>query len=222
MDLDPFRNHILKTYFLLRVGMALIGILFPLVLWFIGLLIGIDLQGSISAYYHTPIGDVFVGSLFAVGSFLFLYRGFTREEDLVLDLAGIFAFGVALLPTSAITNLECVNFTAPLLHGASAILFFVAIAYVCIFRALDTLDELESEARRRLYKRLYRFLGAGMIFFPLLSALLLNLLDETQSIVFFVELVGIWTFSAYWIVKSVEIASSQLDNKPFGPPTARS
>lgn len=218
MNLETFRQHILATYFSSRVGIAIVGILFPLILWLVGLKLGVELQGSISAYYHTPMRDVFVGSLFAIGAFLYLYKGYSKKEDIVLDFAGIFALCIALLPTSAVTKLVCNTFTAPYLHGIFAILFFVLISYVCICGASDTLEGIKNESRKRFYKNLYRVLGGLMIFLPLLSALLLNLLDQTQSIVFFVELAGVWVFSAYWIVKSFEINESQLETeeKVFG------
>ncbi len=212
MKQDELKEHILKTYFWSRVGIAAISILFPLVLWFVGLSLNVHLQGSISAYYHTPMRDVFVGSLFAIGAFLYLYRGYSTVENIALDFAGIFAIGVAILPTSAISEPKCDTFTAPYLHGVCAILFFIAIAYVCIFQSSETLKEMIDESRRKFYEILYKILGVGMIVLPLLSALLLHLLDKTQSIVFFVELAGVWIFSTYWIVKSLEIQESHLDN----------
>ena len=139
MSKNNLDNHILETYFILRVGMGIIGLLFPLVLWFVGLGLGIDLQGSMSAYYHTPMRNVFVGFLFAIGPFLYLYKGFSGQEDLTLNLAGIFALGIALFPTEPTFELECETFTAGYIHGVSALSFFFAIAYVCLFRASDTL-----------------------------------------------------------------------------------
>ncbi len=212
-DLKNLRDHILNTYFLLCIGIALVGILFPLVLWFGGLIVGIELQGSISAYYHTPMRNVFVGSLFSIGTFLYLYKGFSKEENIALNFAGIFALCVALLPTSAIVDLKCATFTAPYLHGVSALFFFVIIAYVCIFRSKDTLAVLPKESsRRKNYERLYKIIGALMIFLPFLAALLLNLIGETNRIIFFVELAGVLVFSAYWILKSQEIRKTDSDN----------
>jgi hypothetical protein len=212
-DLKNLRDHILNTYFLLCVGIALIGILFPLILWFGGLIIGVQLQGSISAYYHTPMRNIFVGSLFSIGTFLYLYKGFSTQENIALNFAGIFALCVALLPTSAIVDLKCDTFTAPYLHGVSALLFFIIIAYVCIFRSKDTLAVISAGSpRRNFYERLYKILGILMIFLPFLSALLLHLLGETHSIVFFVEFAGVWVFSAYWIFKSREISETNIDN----------
>jgi hypothetical protein len=57
-------------------------------------------QGSISAYYFTAAHTVFVGSLCALGILLISYRGSKDSEDILLDLAGIMAFVVAMVPTT--------------------------------------------------------------------------------------------------------------------------
>ena len=207
------QQHIRDTYFSNRLGIAILGILFPLILWLIGLLLGIELQDSISTYYHTPMRDVFVGILFAIGTFLYIYKGYSTVEDFVLDGAGILAVCVALLPTSCPNELECDTFTAPLWHGISAILFFVLIAYICIFRALDTLGQSTiDEQRKKVYIVVYRILGVSMVVLPLSSALRLYLVNETGSLIFWVELVAVWVFSAYWIVKTIEIDESNLES----------
>jgi hypothetical protein len=210
MNKQNILKHILETYFWSRVGTAVIGILFPLILWLVGLRLGVELQGSISSYYHTPMRNVFVGILFAVGASLYLYRGYNMLENIVLNVAGILALCIALLPTSAVAELKCDTFTAPYLHGISAISFFLLIAYVCIFDLSKTLEEID-EPRKSFYQNLYRILGGFMIVFPLSSALLLLLTNETGSLIFWVELAGVWVFSAYWFVKTWEISESQLD-----------
>jgi hypothetical protein len=215
MQLDRLRNHILETYSLLRIGISLIGIFFPLVLWWVGLFRGVKLQGSISAYYHTSMGDVFVGSLCAIGVFLYFYKGVTTQENIALNFAGIFAVFVALFPTAAPSDLKCETFTAPYLHGTSAILFFIAIAYVSWFRASDTLNYVSNPVRRNRYKLLYKILAIAMISLPLLSAFLLYLFNETNIIVYAVEVVGVWVFSAFWIIKTLEIRETQIDKKAF-------
>jgi hypothetical protein len=220
------RQHILDTYFSTRIGIAIIGILFPLILWLVGLRLDVELQGSISAYYHTLMRNVFVGILFAIGASLYLYKGYSTVEDLVLDGAGICAVCVALLPTSCPDELKCDTFTAPVLHGVSAILFFILIAYICIFRASDTLNKEESnilghkkinskisESRKKCYRKIYWILGVLMVALPLFSALWLYFIGETGSLIFWVELAGVWVFSAYWIVKTWEIDESQLEKE---------
>ena len=56
-------------------------------------------QTSISAYYYTPARGVFVGALIAIGVCMLCLRGNTPGEDLLLNLAGMFAPVVALVPT---------------------------------------------------------------------------------------------------------------------------
>ena len=104
--------HVLGTYLDLRFGIAVFGFALPIILAGVGGILGIPLQGSISAYYHAtpaavdcsltatvwPAGTLrneFVGILIAVGAFLYLYKGFSRSENFALNLAGIFAVGVA-------------------------------------------------------------------------------------------------------------------------------
>ena len=195
--------------------MALIGIIFPLLLWGIGGVMGLPLQDSISAYYHTPLRNIFVGSLCAVGGFLYFYKGVSTRENIALNIAGIFAVLVAMLPTPAPPDATCETFTAPYWHGVCALLFFAAIAYVCIFRAGDTLNAIPYQRKQRLYRLIYYILGALMLILPVSAALLLHFLDKTGSIVFFVELAGIWVFGIYWITKTLEIRESHLDYIAF-------
>ena len=56
-------------------------------------------QTSISAYYYTPVHGIFIGALIAVGTCLICLRGNTDPEDILLNLAGMFAPVVALVPT---------------------------------------------------------------------------------------------------------------------------
>jgi hypothetical protein len=224
------REHILDTYTYLRLGMAGISIIFPLVLWWVGLVFGVKFQASISTYYHTPMRDIFVGSMIAIGVFLWFYQGVTKQENFALNCAGILAIVVALTPTAFLEKdgqVKCETFTtfpmrgisettASYIHGISAILFFGAIAFVCIFTSYKTLEEITSPARKNFYKKIYKFLGAGMIISPVSSALLLLFWEETNNIIYFIELVAVWSFSAYWIVKTIEINESQIDKKSLG------
>ncbi|TDO45767.1 hypothetical protein EV643_11291 [Kribbella sp. VKM Ac-2527] len=56
-------------------------------------------QGSISAYYYTPVHAVFVGALLAVAVCMVVLKGNTNLEDVLLNLGGMFAPVVALVPT---------------------------------------------------------------------------------------------------------------------------
>src|SRR5688572_22472438 len=57
-------------------------------------------QTSISAYYYTPVRAVFVGVLMAIGLMLIVIKGNNELEDGCLNVAGMLAPVVALVPTS--------------------------------------------------------------------------------------------------------------------------
>jgi hypothetical protein len=56
-------------------------------------------QGSVSAYYYTPVRAFFVSALVAIGVCLVCLRGNTVWEDGLLNLAGVFAAIVGFVPT---------------------------------------------------------------------------------------------------------------------------
>jgi len=58
------------------------------------------LLGSISAYYYTPAQVIFVSGLIAVGACMVALKGTTEFEDVVLNLGGMFAAVVAIVPTT--------------------------------------------------------------------------------------------------------------------------
>ena len=55
--------------------------------------------GSISAYYYTPARAVFVAALCAIGTALVVFKAATTREDIALNVAGVGAFTLALVPT---------------------------------------------------------------------------------------------------------------------------
>ena len=210
-------KRIASTYFYLRMGMGIIALVFPVLLW-IGGRVGanLPLQGSMSAYYHAEQGymrDWFVGILFAIGIMLFLYKGFTRIEDYVLNVAGVLALGIALFPMAWPESGKPPYYGT--IHGSCAIFFFLCIAYVCIFHGDDTLDLLEQNRGQKAiqkYRRTYKILGSLMIISPLIAAGASTFFGFS-SFSFFVETVGVWVFAAYWLVKTREEFWTGADEK---------
>ena len=100
MEPDPALAAI-KTYNYLRIALAaLVLLLFVSVAleWWTA-----DgcLQPSISAYYFTPVRAVFIGVLVTMGVCLVALKGNTDGEDVLMNLAGMLAPGVAFIPTGA-------------------------------------------------------------------------------------------------------------------------
>jgi hypothetical protein len=70
-------------------------------------------ESSISAYYFTSVHSIFIAVLCALGSLLIIYKGSSDTEDVLLTLAGILAFIVAMVPTNrplTPANLVCGRF----------------------------------------------------------------------------------------------------------------
>lgn len=62
---------------------------------------------SISHFYYSRFtGDLFVGALFFIGTFLLAYRGEARWENNLSKLAGFCAYGVAVFPASGVGCME--------------------------------------------------------------------------------------------------------------------
>ena len=84
----------------LRRAVGVCGLALPVLLVPLGwLILGVPPQDNLSSYVHTPLRDVFVGLLFAIGVLLFCYRGpRTRSKNWTANLAAAFALGLALFP----------------------------------------------------------------------------------------------------------------------------
>lgn len=100
---DP--KDMLKTYRYLRIGMAgavaLIGVSVGWEAFQAFREEGWCLQTSLSAYYYTPVRAIFVGALMAIGLALIVIKD-RPVEDTALNVAGMLAPVVALVPTTKI------------------------------------------------------------------------------------------------------------------------
>lgn len=132
-----------KTYRYLRIAMiALVLGLGVSVAYEASHVAGDCLKSSISAYYYSPVRGFFVSSLVAIGVCLVCLQGNSALEDALLNLAGMLAPVVALVPTPFEAN-SCPsasrddhsssadvanNMTALLVLGAIALVITVLLA----------------------------------------------------------------------------------------------
>lgn len=197
--------------------MIVIASLFPLLLFFGGLLHGVEWQDSMSAYYYATVGDAtpamrvwFIGLLYALGAFLFLYKGFSKLEDWSLNFAGIFAVGVARFPmpwpAGSGSNLN--------IHYICAVLMFICVGIVTLFCTNQTLELVADPKKRKMFSIGYRIAGSSMVFLPIIFCLyneFLPELAERSHQVFWLEAVCIWAFALYWFIKSWELRGSMAE-----------
>ena len=95
---EHYSDYKLNQNFLARcVGIVAIGL--PLVMLTSLFVEGACMRASVSHFYYEVFyGDLFVGAMFFIGTFLLAYRGETRAENTFATSAGIGAFGTALFP----------------------------------------------------------------------------------------------------------------------------
>ena len=217
LDRDPgtaedLRKNILSTYFTLRLGIVILSVLLPLVLYFGGKLHGIPLADSMSAYYGEHQGEMrnwFVGILWTIGSFLYLYKGFSRLENILLNLAGAFAIGVAMVPCNCWTEAQG---PSNKVHNFVALSFFVAMALVCLFCANDTIPLL-PKGEQDAFRRRYHAIGIVLILSPLAAIVVSYAIARHNSYKFFIEAFAVWTFAFYWYTKSREFKITSAEKK---------
>lgn len=213
--LSDISHHIFSTYISMRLWMGIIALAYPVILYIWGAYNGVPLAQSISHYYwnltelQSPVRNLMVGGLFAIGFALYLYQGFTKAENYALNLAGIFAIGVALAPTEINCEPSCAKLT---MHGFFAVSLFICLVYVTWFRSGDTLKYLPA-ADAPKYKRMYFIAGLIMFMSPLIAFILQALLQQSGKQIFFIEASGVWAFAAYWFIKTAEMKQSGAEEK---------
>jgi len=202
------------SYLGLRKAIGIIGFALPFVLAFgKRLLQGPGIQDSISCYYYTDMGNVFVGSLCAIGVFLMSYRGYERSDELAGRLACAFAVGVALFPTT-----PCLGATPGFhfigkLHLLSAALLFLTLAYfsLCLFTKTDATNNPSPQKLQR--NTVYRWCGyiilACIVLIGVTELSRLKTLLEWLTPVFWLESLAIVAFGVSWLIKGETILKDQ-------------
>jgi uncharacterized protein DUF998 len=210
----------LISYITLRKAIGFIGILLPIVL-VLGSFITwgkyTEAQPSISDYYFTTMGDVFVGSLCAVALFLFCYKGHERIDGIMANIAAFFVVLVSLFPTS--TKLERIHTgltgnedVAKIVHFTSAALFFTALALFSLVLFKRSNGHPTKQKRRR--NMVYTICGWIMVG-CILAIAAYNFVPgwEDQfrhlkpTIVF--ETIALWAFGISWLTKGEAILSDK-------------
>jgi hypothetical protein len=228
-------NNFLVVHFLtLRKALGVIGITLPFVM-----VVGENLRDwlaphaapigrqvielSLSAYFHTGMRDVFVGSLCTIGVFLLCYKGYERRDDLVAGAAGACALLVALFPTTeqsreagdtgirppdSVTFFSGPNAPDPAvvgwIHFGSAALLFGLLAYMSI--VLFTRSDTPSPTKRKKTRNhVYRI--CGWVILACIAAIAAGKLlfdadfERRTRFVFWFESIAVVVFGISWLTK---------------------
>ena len=203
-------NPLLISYMTLRKAIGFLAISLPAILIIGTFTIGgcTHIEASISHYYFTVMGDVFVGFLISTGIFLISYKGYDLKDNIVSFLAGIFVLCIALFPTSKNEDVGCVIRTlgdVPLrihAHYISAALFYLTLSYMSLF--LFTKSSGNKTKQKIARNRIYRVCGIMI----LVAILLIALEDYIPSLdkgrfkpTFWLEWVANFSYGVSWLIK---------------------
>jgi len=226
MSPDPSSpdESLVYSYLAHRRVIGILGAVLPVGLFLGGRLIfDVGLQNSLSHYYHTGMGDVFVGILFVIGFFLLSYHGYGPVDRWAGNLACLFAAGVALFPTSAAGATGFAR-TAGIIHYVSAVALFASLIFFSGYLFRKTAPGHVPQGRKVWRNHVY--LGCAVVMTVSMLAVLLSKLtlpDPTPDSpfwrrpVFWGEAIAIEAFAVSWLVKGEALRF--LNDVPADPPT---
>ncbi|GAA1213409.1 DUF998 domain-containing protein [Pseudonocardia alaniniphila] len=198
----PNRNAVL-SYMSLRRSVGAIGVALPPVLAIgAAVLFDVGLLSSVSAYYYTGMRGVLVGSLCAIGVFLLSYR-FGKADDLLGDIAGIAAIGLALFPTAPEGGGTGRVQIAGVVHLVFAAVFFIALALFSLF--LFTRTDGDMTPRKIVRNVVYRVCGwvivACLVLAVVTDLFVGDAVKAEYRPLFWLETVAVLAFGVSWLVK---------------------
>ena len=216
MTPEPLDNEFVISYFKLRKAIGWLGLLMPIIVRLgARVLEGIPSNESISAYYYTSMRDVFVGTLAAIGVFLFCYRGPDKQDNVLTNIAGLCAIGIGLFPTERIyhplivqrfanvLSPECYSNHGPLgYHIYIVAAFFLIISYLTTFRFRKQSQPYLTKQKLRRNKI---YVVCGIVMFVMLIAIVAIKAINRQSSIFWPETIAIVAFGIAWLTKGQAI-----------------
>lgn len=203
-------DSLVLSYLALRKAIGFIGLALPFALIFGRFALqGVAIEPSISDYYYSAMGDVFVGSLCAIGVFLLTYRGLERRDDIAGNLACVFAIGVAVFPTAQSETPVGVERLVGMAHYISAALMFMILAYFCLVLFVKTDPNKPMTPEKQMRNRVYR--GCGGVILACIAAIGIVKLALPPALiapydpVFWLESIAVVAFGFSWLVKGETI-----------------
>ena len=205
-------DPLVLSYLSLRRAVGLIGIALPFVLARGRILIDdAGLRGSMSSYYYSSMGDVFVGSMCAIGVFLMAYRGYERRDDFAGNLACFFALGVALLPTTPEAGATARQQLVGAFHlfFAAGLLLTLAYFSLALFRLSNPHPTPQKLQRNKVYTVCGYTILACVAACAAVKLLPGNALLLKFSPVFWLEAVAVVAFGVSWLTKGEAILADK-------------
>jgi len=213
----------------LTLFVGILGVLLPILLWGftywdIKLICPLE---SISHYYYTRVGGIFVVIMSMLALLLLNFKG-DKPIDFVISLiAGVFSLLLLLFPTDKIANVSswcsnpsqmdanitiiAQNETRELFHYVSASIFLICLAIMSLYsftRVKDWQIKANGDMKQNKRSRNIIYISMGIIMICAMAFIGFGpkiLSEETYSnynLTFWMESVAVWAFGISWIIKS--------------------
>lgn len=221
---NPDRELYARSYLLIRMVVGIIGILLP-----IALIVGeayflkgdVRVRGSLSAYYHTSMRDLFVASLCVAGFLLATYMsGRSNAEFWSSLVAGLAVIGVVFFPTQRPQLTEgaprCGSTPMPegcspiqqqlgentvaVIHFACAAVFILSLAWICTF----IFAYREKRYKKNAAMTAVMYLCGGAIVAGIAWAIFGVTIWQLTPL-YIGEVVSVWAFGVAWLLKSRDL-----------------
>lgn len=216
-------NELVVSYLTLRNLIGFCGFALPFVLVIATSRLGEDkrVESSISEYYYTNNGEVFVVIVCTLSIFLLTYKGYDWRDKLLTRLAAVCGLGVAFFPTACTNGRlafsvhtyrgsvpEVLGYEWHLVFAAG---FFISLAIISIWQFTQegpqktdkTLWERRQKSKRNI---VYVICGVVMLICVVCIALYF-LLDPPiekllgMPVVFTLESLAVIAFGISWLTK---------------------
>ena len=215
------------SYFTFRKIIGWTGFLLP---W-ICMAVAWHCESSISYYYYTRSGVFFTSILTLCGIFLISYRGEEKSEErlstnIITWIAGGLIIIVAFVPTPF--RGQCLGDCGPTpffhysntlgaVHFVSAVLFFICMGYISIFRFRS--EKRPEKLPKKIRYTIYLYSGLFMWAVLLFAGIMLLIRKENQNdhFVLWIEVALLVPFGLSWLVKGkalVDLRIQDEDNEP--------
>ena len=224
---DPNQSLVI-SYLTLRKAVGILGMSLPVVL-FAGYFVfesGCDFPPSISHFYYTGLGNIFVGTLCAVALFLFSYNGHDKGDQVAAKFASLFALLVAIFPTNFgdYTYISCIRMSqledpvSNAIHYIAAALLFSSFAFFSLVQFTKTNQPGKLTGAKRTRNIIYKTCGwvivvciigiIGIYWLPVDLYRKIRFMKPT----FTLETIALLAFGFSWLTKGNTFFKDKGDN----------
>ena len=215
----PDRLLYIRSFLVMRIAIGAFGVIMPVSLVLVDRFLHENplLRDSLSAYYHSGVRDIFVGTLCIIAIFLVSYKVLERNLDNTLStLAGVAAVTVAFFPTGlpdasvllpTPLQLRLNENVVEAIHYVAAAIFIISLAVLSFYFGVR---EASRPIRKGMHHsptwwRNYHWTCAGIIAAALVFMGIFGRSDPPNRALFYGETASIWAFGASWFMKGLEL-----------------